>query len=356
MATALAAARRLSALSRNSLIKNTGIRSTSILGTASANADNGRSYTSISNSKFNRMNQNYQAFRRNSYQQQRNMSAFLTAYDEHVTERSQMADGIGIAPKPLDPAQTQTLIDEIKAYTGSPDSEEGVRFVDILSNRIPPGVDEAAYVKAGYLSAIAMGDDTSSLVSRELAIQLLGTMQGGYNVGTLVSLLEDPDASIANHAAEQLKRTLLVFDAFYDLEELHKKGVAAATSVLESWADAEWYTSKPTVPEKISVTVFKVTGETNTDDLSPAQDAWSRPDIPLHAVAMLKNARDGIVPEEEGTIGPLKQIDELQSKGLPLAYVGDVVGTGSSRKSATNSVLWFMGDDIPYVPDRKSVV
>lgn len=263
-----------------------------------------------------------------------------------------MANGIGVAPKPLDPSQCQSLIDEIKSFSGS--AEDGQRLVDILSNRIPPGVDEAAYVKATYLSAISKGEEESTLVSRELAIRLLGTMQGGYNVGTLVGLLEDKDEAISSLAAEQLKHTLLVFDAFYDVEELHKKGVKAATAVLESWAAAEWYKSKPQVPEKISVTVFKVTGETNTDDLSPAQDAWSRPDIPLHALAMLKNSRDGIEPEEEGSIGPLKQIEALQEKGYPLAYVGDVVGTGSSRKSATNSVLWFMGEDIPYVPNIKS--
>ncbi len=285
-------------------------------------------------------------------QQYRMASTFLSSYDDHVAERASMANGIGVAPKPLDPSQCQTLVDEIKSFSGS--DEEGQRLVEILSNRVPPGVDEAAYVKATYLSALAKGEESSSLISRELAITLLGTMQGGYNVGTLVGLLEDSDEAIANLAADQLKHTLLVFDAFYDVEELHKKGVKAATSVMESWAAAEWYLSKPDVAEKITVTVFKVTGETNTDDLSPAQDAWSRPDIPLHAVAMLKNSREGIIPEEDGTIGPLKQIVELQEKGHPLAYVGDVVGTGSSRKSATNSVLWFMGEDIPYVPNIKS--
>ncbi len=279
-------------------------------------------------------------------------SSFLSAYDAHVSERASLANGIGVAPKPLDPSQCQELIDEIKSFSG--DEAEGKRLVDILSNRVPPGVDEAAYVKAAYLSALAKGEDTSSLISKELAITLLGTMQGGYNVGTLVDLLEDKDAKIANLAAKQLKSTLLVFDAFYDIEELHKHGNPAATSVLESWANAEWFLNKPQVQEKMTVTVFKVTGETNTDDLSPAQDAWSRPDIPLHAVAMLKNTRDGIEPVADGTIGPLKQITSLQEKGHPLAYVGDVVGTGSSRKSATNSVLWFMGEDIPYVPNIKS--
>jgi aconitate hydratase 2/2-methylisocitrate dehydratase len=288
---------------------------------------------------------------RRHFFQKRMASSFLASYDDHVAERATMAGGIGIAPKPLDPSQCQELVDEIKSFSGS--AEEGERLVDIISNRVPPGVDEAAYIKATYLSAIAKQAETSPLITRELAITLLGTMQGGYNVGTLVELLEDADESISALAAEQLKHTLLVFDAFYDVEELHKKGVKAATAVLESWAAAEWYISKPEVQEKITVTVFKVTGETNTDDLSPAQDAWSRPDIPLHAVAMLKNAREGIHPEEDGSIGPLKQIEELQKIGHPLAYVGDVVGTGSSRKSATNSVLWFMGEDIPYVPNIK---
>ena len=361
MATAFAVARRLAKFNPRSRFTSVSVSASINLDSnsnandapkISFNNNNARSYSSLSNkSKLIRQRKDNKHNVASIYR--RNMSAFLDSYDAHVTERSQMADGIGIAPKPLDPTQCQTLIDEIKAFTGSPDSEDGARMVDILSNRIPPGVDEAAYVKAAYLSALASGDDTSTLIPRELAIKLLGTMQGGYNVGTLVSLLEDPDDSIANLAAEELKHTLLVFDAFYDVEEMHKKGVASATAVMESWAAAEWYLAKPTVAEKISVTVFKVTGETNTDDLSPAQDAWSRPDIPLHAVAMLKNTREGIVPEQEGVIGPLKQIEELQAKGLPLAYVGDVVGTGSSRKSATNSVLWFMGDDIPYVPNIK---
>jgi len=281
-------------------------------------------------------------------------SSFLESYDDHIKERGAMANGVGVAPKPLDATQCQELVDEIKNYKSGSDDETAKRLVDIISNRVPPGVDEAAYVKASYLSALAMKEESPTLISREEAISLLGTMQGGYNVGTLVSSLEDEDESISSLASEQLKSTLLVFDAFYDVEELHKKGVAAATSVLQSWADAEWFLSKPEIPEKITVTVFKVTGETNTDDLSPAQDAWSRPDIPLHALAMLKNARDGITPDEDGSIGPLNQIQTLQEKGHSLAYVGDVVGTGSSRKSATNSVLWFMGEDIPYVPNIKS--
>jgi len=286
-------------------------------------------------------------------------SAFLASYDEHVAERAAMANGKlgGIAPKPLDAAQTSTLIVEMKAATpGSADSD---RLVDLLSNRIPPGVDDAAYVKASYLSALALGEVPPTLISKVRAVELLGTMQGGYNVGALVTLLSSPDTELRDCAANQLKHTLLVFDAFHDVVDIYKSGPspeakAAAKGVLESWANAEWYTSKPDIPDKITVTVFKVTGETNTDDLSPAQDAWSRPDIPLHALAMLKNTREGIVPEVEGEVGPLGQMDELLKKGHPLAYVGDVVGTGSSRKSATNSVLWFMGEDIPYVPNIKS--
>jgi aconitate hydratase 2/2-methylisocitrate dehydratase len=287
-------------------------------------------------------------------------SAFLASYDAHAAERAAMANGKlgGIAPKALDPGQASALVAEMKA--ASPGDPGADRLVELLSHRVPPGVDEAAYVKAGYLSGVALGEVPATLISPVRAVELLGTMQGGYNVGTLVTLLSSTDAELRDTAAKQLKHTLLVFDAFHDVVDVHKsasstpEAKAAALSVLESWADAEWYTSRPDIPDKITVTVFKVTGETNTDDLSPAQDAWSRPDIPLHALAMLKNAREGIEPELEGEVGPLGQMDELLKKGYPLAYVGDVVGTGSSRKSATNSVLWFMGEDIPYVPNIKS--
>ena len=276
------------------------------------------------------------------------MSSFLKEYDAHVEERAAMANGFGVAPKPLDAGQTNTVIEELQQ---DPSNE---KLLDLLVNRIPPGVDEAAYVKATWLSAIATGKESHPAVSRQYAVQLLGTMQGGYNVNTLVDLLKDDDAEIADLAAKELSHTLLVFDAFYDIEEAAKGGNAAAQKVLESWANAEWFLEKPEVPEKITATVFKVTGETNTDDLSPAQDAWSRPDIPLHAVAMLKNSRDGITAEKELEIGPLGQLEELKKLGHPLAYVGDVVGTGSSRKSATNSVLWHMGEDIPYVPNVRA--
>ncbi|MGR5267912.1 bifunctional aconitate hydratase 2/2-methylisocitrate dehydratase [Vibrio astriarenae] len=268
----------------------------------------------------------------------------LEAYRKHVEERASE----GVIPKPLDAEQVAGLVELLKI---PPQGEEAF-ILDLLENRIPPGVDEAAYVKAGFLTAVAKGDVVSPLVSREKAAQLLGTMQGGYNIAPLVEFLEDE--LLAPIAVKALSHTLLMFDAFYDVEEKAKAGNTYAQQVLQSWADAEWFTSKEKVAEKITVKVFKVTGETNTDDLSPAPDAWSRPDIPVHAKAMLKMERDGINPDEPGSVGPIKQIEDLQKDGIPLAYVGDVVGTGSSRKSATNSVLWFMGEDIPYVPNKRT--
>ena len=267
----------------------------------------------------------------------------LEAYRKHVEERAAQ----GVVPQPLNAEQTAGLVDLLK----NPPAGEEEFLLDLLTNRVPPGVDEAAYVKAGFLSAVAKGEATSPLLSKERAVELLGTMQGGYNIATLVELLDD--AALAATAAEQLKHTLLMFDAFHDVAEKAKAGNAHAKAVLQSWADGEWFVNKPAVAEKISLTVFKVPGETNTDDLSPAPDAWSRPDIPLHALAMLKMARDGIEPSEPGAVGPLKQIEDVKNQGFPVAYVGDVVGTGSSRKSATNSVLWFFGDDIPYVPNKR---
>jgi len=264
----------------------------------------------------------------------------LEAYRQHVEERA----AEGVPPKPLTAEQVAALIELLKA----PPAGEEEFILDLITNRVPPGVDEAAYVKAGFLTAIAKGEATSPLIDKIHAVKLLGTMQGGYNIATLVELLDD--AELAKEAGEQLKHTLLMFDAFHDVEERAK----AAKDVMQSWAEAEWFLSKPALAEKITLTVFKVPGETNTDDLSPAPDAWSRPDIPLHANAMLKNEREGIVPEVPGTTGPLKQIEEVKAKGFPVAYVGDVVGTGSSRKSATNSVLWFFGDDIPYVPNKRA--
>ncbi|STZ09946.1 Aconitate hydratase 2 [Moraxella caviae] len=271
------------------------------------------------------------------------MSDMLTEYRKHVAER----EALGVPPQPLTDAQTAELVNLLK----NPPAGEEDYLVDLLENRVPAGVDQAAYVKAAFLNAIAQGEASSPLVSKERAVYLLGTMLGGYNVAPLIELLDN--AELGGLAAEALKKTLLVFDAFHDVEEKAKAGNENAKAVLQSWADAEWFTSRPDVPEEIKITVFKVTGETNTDDLSPAQDAWSRPDIPLHANAMLKNERDGIRPEKNGEVGPLSQIKELIAKGNPVAYVGDVVGTGSSRKSATNSVLWFFGDEIPHIPNKK---
>jgi aconitate hydratase 2/2-methylisocitrate dehydratase len=212
-------------------------------------------------------------------------------------------------------------------------------------------VDDAAKVKASFLAAVAHGDIAVALISKAKATELLGTMVGGYNVKPLIDLLGDE--SVAAVAAAALKKTLLMFDFFNDVAQLAKAGSAHAKGVMQSWADAEWFTSRPEVEKKITVTVFKVTGETNTDDLSPAPDAWSRPDIPLHYLAMLKNARPGITPEEDGKRGPMQFIEDLKKKGHLVAYVGDVVGTGSSRKSATNSVIWATGQDIPFVPNKR---
>ncbi|MAS24818.1 MAG: bifunctional aconitate hydratase 2/2-methylisocitrate dehydratase [Oceanospirillaceae bacterium] len=268
----------------------------------------------------------------------------LEAYRAHVAERAEL----NIPPKPLNAEQTAALVELLK----TPPAGEEETLVYLLENRIPPGVDEAAYVKAAFLTAIVKGETASPLISKEKAVQLLGMMQGGYNIATLVELLDD--ASLAELAGEQLKHTLLMFDAFNDVKEKMEAGNAVAKGVMESWANAEWFTKRNKVADSIKMTVFKVTGETNTDDLSPAPDAWSRPDIPLHARAMYKMTRDGLTPEEHGVTGPIKQIEEIKAKGLPVAFVGDVVGTGSSRKSGTNSVLWYFGEDMPGVPNKRS--
>lgn len=272
------------------------------------------------------------------------MSNFLQSYQQHIDERA----ALGIVPKPLDAEQTAQLIELLK----NPPAGKETYLLNLFENRIPAGVDEAAYVKASFLAAVVKGDAHSPLISAEKAVQILGTMQGGYNIEPLLSALDDD--KLAPIAVKALSSTLLMFDNFHDVAERAKRGNAFAQQILASWANADWYLSRPKLDEKITVTVFKVTGETNTDDLSPAQDAWSRPDIPLHALAMLKNPRDGIEPDDAGNIGPIKQLEKLKEKGFPLAYVGDVVGTGSSRKSATNSVLWFMGEDIPYIPNKRA--
>jgi len=260
----------------------------------------------------------------------------LEAYRNHVAERAEH----GVVPKPLSAEQVAELVELLKA----PPAGEEEFILDLLSNRVPAGVDEAAYVKAGFLSALAKSEAKSPLIDELLAVKLLGTMLGGYNIATLVELLDSE--TLAAAAADELCHTLLMFDAFHDVAEKAKAGNAEAQRVLQSWADAEWFTSKPELADKITAIVFKVPGETNTDDLSPAQDAWSRPDIPLHAQAMYKNPREGVTDAEA-------KIKELELSGHPVALVGDVMGTGSSRKSATNSVLWHIGDDMPYIPNKR---
>ena len=257
----------------------------------------------------------------------------IKAYQAHVQER----EAQNLPPLPLTAEQVAALVELLK----NPPLGQDALLLELLANRIPAGVDQAAYVKAAFLSDVAKGNAASPLVSAEKAVELLGTMLGGYNVLALVELLETP---MAEHAVKALSRTILMYDAFYDVEAKMKVGNAYAKALIESWANAEWFTNKPAMAKEIKLTVFKVDGETNTDDLSPAQEAWSRPDIPLHANAMLVTKMpDGI-----------QKIATLKEKGLPLAYVGDVVGTGSSRKSAINSVQWWMGNDIPHIPNKRT--
>ncbi len=269
----------------------------------------------------------------------------LEAYRAHAAERA----ALGIPPLALDAKQTAELIELIK----NPPAGEEAFLLDLLTHRVPPGVDDAAKVKASFLAAVAHGDVKVALISKAKATELLGTMVGGYNVKPLIDLLDD--AEVAAVAAEGLKKTLLMFDYFHDVAEKAKAGNAKAKEVVQSWADAEWFTSRPEVPKSITVTVFKVPGETNTDDLSPAPDATTRPDIPMHYLAMLKNTRPDAAfkPEKDGVRGPIQFIENLKKKGNLVAYVGDVVGTGSSRKSATNSVIWATGQDIPFVPNKR---
>ncbi|KRA44193.1 bifunctional aconitate hydratase 2/2-methylisocitrate dehydratase [Pseudoxanthomonas sp. Root630] len=274
----------------------------------------------------------------------------LEAYRHHVAERA----ALGIPPLPLSAQQTAAVIELLK----NPPAGEEAFLVELITHRVPAGVDDAAKVKASYLAAVAFGTEKTPLITPKRATELLGTMLGGYNIHPLIDLLDN--AELGATAAEGLKHTLLMFDSFHDVQEKAEKGNAHAQGVLQSWADAEWFTSKPEVPQSLTVTVFKVPGETNTDDLSPAPDATTRPDIPLHALAMLKNKRPDapFVPEDDGKRGPIQEILSLKkgtdgSPGHLVAYVGDVVGTGSSRKSATNSVLWFTGEDIPFIPNKR---
>ena len=256
----------------------------------------------------------------------------LETYRTHVSQRAED----GLPPLPLNAEQVASLVELLKA----PPAGEADTLVDLLVNRVPPGVDQAAYVKACFLAALAKGEAKSPLIDSKRATELLGTMLGGYNIAPLVDLLDDDDLSPI--AAKALSKTLLVFDAYHDV--MHKaKTNNWAKQVVDAWAEAQWFTDRSPLAEAITVTVFKVPGETNTDDLSPASEAWSRPDIPLHAKAMLIAK----MPDA------LEKIETLKQKGHPLAYVGDVVGTGSSRKSAVNSVLWHMGNDIPFVPNKR---
>src|SRR5919199_3121997 len=259
----------------------------------------------------------------------------LESYRQHVPERA----ALGIPPLPLNAEQTAELCELLK----NPPPGEEETLMELLRDRVPPGVDPAAYVKASFLTAIAKGEITSPLIVPQGAVDLLGTMVGGYNVQSLIDLLKSPDRELATAAAVALSKTLLVYDAFHDVFELSKTN-PYANLVIDSWAAAEWFIGREPLPFAITVTVFKVPGETNTDDLSPAPHATTRPDIPLHALAMLESRMPGA----------LSTIAELKQKGHPVAYVGDVVGTGSSRKSAINSVLWHIGQDIPYVPNKRS--
>ena len=258
----------------------------------------------------------------------------INEYRLHAQERAEQ----NIPPLPLDAEQTAALVDLLKQ-----DNDESEFLLDLLKERVPAGVDQSAYVKAGFLADITTDKAQSPYIDKVAAVKILGTMLGGYNIQPLIACLSMD--GLGDEAAIALSRTLLIFDAFNEVFELSKTN-PHAKKVIDSWAEGEWFTNKPQIPEQIKLTVYKVTGEINTDDLSPATDAWSRPDIPLHALAMFKMPREGLDR-------PLETIDELKAKGNPLAFVGDVVGTGSSRKSATNSVLWHMGDDIPAIPNKK---
>lgn len=257
----------------------------------------------------------------------------LQAYREQVKQRAQE----GLPPLPLSAEQVASLVELLK----NPPKGEEAFLLELITDRVPPGVDQAAYVKAAFLAALAKGEAKSPLIDVKRATELLGTMLGGYNIQPLIELLDKPE--LAPTAVKALSHTLLLFDAYHDVVEKAKDGNKSAQQVLDSWAQAEWFTSKPKLPEKLTLTVYKVPGEINTDDFSPATEAWSRPDIPLHALAMLRSRMEN----------PLQKIAELKQKGHPIAFVGDVVGTGSSRKSAINSLLWYIGNDIPHVPNKR---
>ena len=260
--------------------------------------------------------------------------SFLEEYKKHVAER----EALGVPPLPLTKEQTAEVIEAIKR------GEDVDYYIDLLKNRVSPGVDDAAYVKADFLNAIVTGAIEVPAISKVEAVKMLGTMLGGFNVAPLVNGLKNEDDEVAQACADALKNTLLVYDAFNDVADLHKEGNKYATEVITSWANGEWFLNRPKLPEKMTLTVFKVPGETNTDDLSPASEAFTRSDIPLHANSMLSAKMDK----------PLEKIAELKKRGYPLAFVGDVVGTGSSRKSGINSVQWHFGEDIEGVPNKRT--
>ena len=252
-------------------------------------------------------------------------------YLKHCKERKKN----NLPPLALDAKQTKSVVDNL--ISGSDDEF----YLDLLTHRIPPGVDEAAYVKAGFLTSVAKGDQLCQSISQNHATFLLGTMLGGYSINSLIDLLDNDET--AETACKALSQTILIYEAHQSVLEKSIRNTYAK-KIIDSWASAKWFTSKTLLSETIKVVVFRVDGETNTDDLSPATEAWSRPDIPLHAQSMLAKKMDK----------PLKKIEKLKKKGLPLAYVGDVVGTGSSRKSAINSVLWHMGKSIDYIPNKNT--
>ena len=267
----------------------------------------------------------------------------LQSYFEHRSDRLRQ----GLPAKPLNFKWIQELVELLQ----QPNLENPEQFCDLLQHNVPPGVDEAAYVKALFLKGVILGEQQSPYITPTLAIKMLGGMHGGYSVAILVELLQSD--KYADLAAQQLQYNILIFDTFFDIAKLADVGNTAAKGLIQSWADGEWFTSRPQLTKTFKTTVFKVSGETNTDDLSPAPDAWSRPDIPLHAQAMYKMAREGITPDKVGEIGPMQAIESLRNKGLPITLVGDVVGTGSSRKSGVNSVLWHFGEDIAGVPNKR---
>ena len=275
----------------------------------------------------------------------------ISQFRNLIVKQKMNRDKMNIPALPLNVNEVNTLCEILEKNICSNEKDKSFLLYQ-LWNRITPGVDETSYIKANFLNKICNDQINCNILDKNQAIHMLGTMQGGYNVDILVNMLNHED--LAYNAYKQLTKTLLIFDHYNNVEDLYKKGNPWAHKLLDSWAKAEWFTERPKLMEKIPLTIFKVNGETNTDDLSPAQDAWSRPDIPLHARSMLKNPRDGIIPDEDYEIGPLYQMELLKEKKESIAYVGDVVGTGSSRKSATNSILWHFGEDIPYVPNKKT--